>query len=254
MDKAKLMIFNTFYNHLLFDPQSEDEKSIRLLIFGTDKYAAAALKQAFSCGQLQNRNLHIAIVSPQNKNIQTIREKILEEMPGLADLARIGCDWCSDYDYSDIYADIAFVQGDFSNSGIKNTVRYFSPNYIICSVGNDEENVKAASAAASASKNIFTGYICKKKSNASENKKTVPIFPISRIDDINPELRRMAYNTHFIYAKSTSERTLAKYIYEQFNNNEYNGESSYAFALHIKYKLASLWNCQEMCSRRKPKI
>ena len=244
MEKAKLMMINTFYNHLLFNPSSAVETGIRLLILGSDKYASAALKQGFSCGQVAGRVLHIAMAVPPKKKMQKVIDDLLKEMPAFERFARIGSDWYDDDDFTDKFADkygdLAFVQSSFSDEDVKKLVSSFSPNYIVCSSGKDDENIRIASAAVSAAGTAFVGYVCSKKGNASADERIFPIFPVRKVDEIDQGLRRMAYNTHLCYSKNHSERTPIKDIFEQFHKDEYSNGSSYAFALHIKYKLASL--------------
>lgn len=241
MDNTKLTILNTYFKNLLFNHSSKTEKSIKLLILGSDEYARTAFKQAFSCGQIPSRNLHIAIASFPKKNECSLKSTLLEEMPALHEFARITETWCSDSEFPDKYADIAFSENEnLTPENIKLLLKQFNPNYVICSLGNDETNRRTAEFIADTKKIRFTGYICRQKKNCSEYKNIEPVFPVTSWSDIHPDLQRMAYNSHYVYAKSENERITSKNIHEEFYDIKYNNDSSFAFALHVKYKLAVL--------------
>lgn len=212
-------LYNALYKKPIYDIIYGDEKSKKLdiIIFGDSEEAMLCFKTVFWCGQLSftegEYRLKITVVSD---NPESLRDKYLKAMPAL-------------FEYG--LADISFEEkaGSYYETAV-----LLSENDMCVFDFTDEKPSFDAFSEDSRIRVYLNGKAC--NIPHSNNIETVQIT-----GEENRELADLAFAVHFNYERDYNPYADRKKEYEKFyrEENEYNRKSSFASALHIRYKLYS---------------
>ncbi len=213
---------------------------ISVLIVGAGKIGIEFLKTITWCGQMINYKLEIHIV---DKKAETILKQLEWKYPELKK---------PNYEISFHEVDINTIDGKkILDNYCKNT------NYIIVSLGDDNLNLNSAIALRRYflihHKQPFIGFMIqnKEKKNQIEVLKNergnhYDFYPFGSIEDLygkknilNEKIENLAKEVHLSY--NPSDKNFLEYYKIEYYKN-----SSRATALHIKYKLYSIFGSEEV--------
>ena len=197
------LIQNLLFNKPLIDWTSDNSK-INVLVVGSDNVAQKFIDICLEVGQIPDHELTITAVS---NDFETAKQNYLKDRPALNKF--INVDGELNNSRLEIYANLNFKPETFLNF----VADY---RYIFISTDNDLMNDFQ-------NNSVF----CVRYSElTAEN------------NSINPDLERMAFNTHLSWLDSLNVDMANELA--NFNADEYNKNSSMSFALSIRYKLRSI--------------
>ena len=273
LGENRLKIYNLLYNKPLFDYMQKDNdgnQEINVLILGNGWVGNEAFKAVFWCGQYPDTKLNITIASENAKDYEVV---IKETLPALKRFANFNGENNNKKSYANIFIkNVSFEK--IIGAGItedvldENCLNLNKQSYIIVALGDEETNFLVAESIAQQIRpsykkvliNIYAeSYLCD--------------FPCDSNIEINSfggettnadNLERIAKNINFLYTtkydctankneinQAFDEEYINEFItsptqtegdlFESIKNfigGKYNVDSSYANAVHSKYKLA----------------
>lgn len=238
IDEALQLVYQVLDEKPLY--QNVENGLISVLIVGVGKVGTQFLKAITWCSQMINYKLEIHVI---DKEAEKILKQLEWKCPELKK---------PNYDISFHEADINTIDGkEILNNYCKNT------NYVIISLGEDNLNLNSAIALRRyfliKHKQPFIGFMIqnKEKKNQIEVLKNergnhYDFYPFGSIEELygkknilNEKIENLAKKVHLSYNPNDIN-------FEQYYKIEYYKNSSRATALHIKYKLYSIFGQEEI--------
>ena len=253
-DSVTLAFQNLLHKKPLFEYIGKDEAQMNVLVLGWDKYSTVFVDQCLQAGQMESHFLNVKVLTA---GAEKSLKEYLYERPALADFVNVN--GSLDGKDLDAYASLCFEEydvrsfaGTYDEMIAERILDILSDapdekyHYIMVSVENENinrmiaGNIKISVDDFMPSEKNTIHYISEK---GNEEVYSGDIYPVSvggikNLADIDPDLERMAYNAHLIWADTINGDALSEL--EKFKVDRYNYLSSVALALSVTYKLADL--------------
>ena len=262
------IIYSLLYKNPIYNYIKDNEKNIRVMILGSGEFAQSFIGIALQSCQAAGREVTITVVADDGEQA---RKDYLKTRPAAAGFVNIN--GSLNNASKEIYGTVNFVQGSFNaddrkhnENEIKTIIKDCKmPQYVFIALGSrtaseDALNKEMARTFAECVKSEqiaqadmgradekeadcnFINYVITDKEHFAEDVAGNPVFVYESItaESIDPQLDRMAFNTHLSWNNTLNLNY--DELYEQFRTEKqgYNYNSSIAFVLSIPYKLWSM--------------
>lgn len=227
------------YQHLTID--NNGRKHLRVLILGAGERLYGMIRAVLTNGQLLDTDLEVTVAATYAEHEC---EMLLQRAPYLSQFMSVTLDhkkrtgpapWRS-------LGSIAFESRNLEpNSAQKLMKTYTDCRYVLISADEDEKTRRLASTCArfAGASSVIAYY--EKQNNHSDLENTgqglLVSFGTAENEAFSAQVKTIAYNLHYAYAKTQNDREPESRIFESFME-EYNYSSSMEAALHVKSKLA----------------
>jgi len=239
------IIQNLLYKNPLLNWMPEGSSTINVLVFGAGTYAQKFIDVCLQAGQIHGYEINIKAISNAH---ETDRDVYLQFRPAIDKFVNVN--GSLNGSGKEIYANLNFEAVPKGNQAItkKNAVDIVTDimdeyQYIFIALGDDNLNQAVAKACEDAAKILdvdcsvnYAVYSTGKKRPRGNRNPVCVNEPITT-DTIDPDLERMALNTHLSWMGSLNvdmKKARGKF------RERYNYESSLSYALSIPYKLRAL--------------
>ncbi len=227
------------YQHLTTD--NNGKKHLRVLILGAGERLYGMIRVVLTNGQLLDAELEVTVATTYAEHECEI---LLQRAPSLNQFMSVTLDHqsrtCSAPWRS--LGSIAFESRNLEpNSAQKLMKTYTDCRYVLISADEDEKTRRLASACArfAGASAVIAFYEKQNSHSALENpgQGLLVSFGTAENEAFSAQVKTIAYNLHYAYAKTQNDREPESRIRESFME-EYNYSSSMEAALHVKSKLA----------------
>lgn len=234
------------YEYPLYRFSPVNDEKLNVLVLGFGNYGQKFLDACIQNGQIINKKLNVIVVSDD----ATDKDIYLADRPELRNFFNIDGsvdDECSYGKINFLISALARANENVNADIVQNIMldRYEQEHldYIFIALGDDSLNKSAASACKIATgvleHDSIISYVCESEVRLNEEDNVYPVFVNKNIkeSDLNPEIERMAFNTHLIWEKSLNVDY--KQIRAEYRKS-YNHASCVSNVLSLKYKLYSV--------------
>nr|WP_246543164.1 hypothetical protein [Fusibacter paucivorans] len=248
---------NLLYHKPLLDWVPEKVHTIDVLVIGAGTYAQKFIDLVLQAAQVPNYTLNITAITEKPSDHEAM---YIQFRKGISNFVNINGKWQNHEKtpFANLnFKSISTEKEHFSKEDAEMNQQIIDElmkchrtqpfQYILVALGDDQLNGSIANSYARKAKaskvNCSVNYLISDEVYVSRDKtnrgKPSPIRIYEPItpSSIDPELERMAFNTHLSWANSRCVDLQAEY---KTFKEKYNYESSMSFAMGIRYKLKSL--------------
>lgn len=213
------------------------EQELNVLLVGNGARMETLIQMILTNGQLLDTRLHVTLLHAGTATA----ENLLTVSPALRDFVQITRDGCHLSNPTDPLAQLRLLRCPMTPEALRERLALVGdPSYVIVSTGNDEKNLRLARLCTEllpeGRRLVACVQRCLNHGFEILSPDSVQVIGGKQNDSYLFRLEQIAYNLHYIYAKTANDRQSPQRIRQDFEKS-YNYLSNLESALHIQSKL-----------------